>query len=341
MKSQEGDVVVGRTMDFPVDFDWDFIVYPRGYQFSNTAPTGKGGLSWACKYGFIGIGIKGYDSITDGLNETGLSVELLWLAETKYNELKDANLAKTTDIAYLASWILGNFSSVNEVKSAIKDIRVCGGLVKELNMFLPLHVAVHDAGGNNIVIEFVDGQTKIYDNPIGVMTNSPTFDWHISNLRNYVGLDPFTLNSITMSGETIQTMGSGSGLWGMPGDFCSPSRFVRLAYLNYFAEPAKTNEEQVVIAEHLLNSVDVPFGVEKEKDPQGNLVVYHTQWGVIKDLKNRVFYFRTYKDLSLKKVDLKKLNLVPGAKSKSALLNEGAVIIADTTENFIDIKQLN
>ena len=80
-----------------------------------------------------------------------------------------------------------------------------------------------------MVIEYVNGAAHVYDNPIGVFTNSPAFDWHITNLRNYVNLSPINVAPVKLSGKTLKGLGQGSGLLGLPGDYTPPSRFVRAA----------------------------------------------------------------------------------------------------------------
>lgn len=125
----------------------------------------------------------------DGINEAGLSTEFLWFTEAKYNEAAkgDKNWLAVTDLGH---WILGNFATVDEVRRAIMKIKVIGVYVPQLKQIPGFHAAVHDAKGNSIVIEFTDGKTKVFDNPTGVMTNKPTFDWQLTNLRNYINYIP-------------------------------------------------------------------------------------------------------------------------------------------------------
>ncbi|MBU1151082.1 MAG: linear amide C-N hydrolase [Proteobacteria bacterium] len=111
------------------------------------------------------------------MNEAGLSIEFLWFTESKYQEAKNGDWLSVGDLSH---WLLGNFATVDEVKTAFPRVKVVGVYVPQLGMVPGFHAAVHDARGNNIVVEFINGETKIYDNPIGVMTNKPTFDWHLT-----------------------------------------------------------------------------------------------------------------------------------------------------------------
>jgi choloylglycine hydrolase len=199
-------------------------------------PEGKEGLAWTSKYGFIGVGVKleeifgDRELLDDGMNEMGLSAGGLVFHEAKYNNISESDANKTLDSADLITWILGNFASADEVKEALKEVRIWGMEETPANpRALGFHLAVHDAQGKNLVVEFVDGETKIYDNPIGVLTNSPSFDFQITNLRNYLNLNPKDVMSIDLHGVRINMTGAGSGSLGMPGDSTPPHRFVKLA----------------------------------------------------------------------------------------------------------------
>ena len=46
--------------------------------------------------------------------------------------------------------------------------------------------ARRDAEGQSIVVEYVKGELRLHNNTkVGVMTNDPTWDWHLQNLNNY------------------------------------------------------------------------------------------------------------------------------------------------------------
>jgi hypothetical protein len=90
------------------------------------------------------------------------------------------------------------------------------------------------------VIEPLNKGLKIYDNPLGVVTNAPTFDWHMTNLRNYINLSATNVPAVDMGGITLAQFGQGSGLRGLPGDFTPPSRFVRAVAFSQSAFPSDT-----------------------------------------------------------------------------------------------------
>ncbi len=312
VKAKDGSVVVGRSMEFALQMNSDIVVYPR---------EGKN------KYGYLGVdAFRDKSALVDGINEAGLAVEFLWFTEAKYTQAVkgDKNLLAITE---LGPWILGNFSSVDEVKRELPRLKVVGVYVPQLRSVPGFHAAVHDAKGNSIVIEFTNGETKIYDNPIGVMTNKPTFDWQLTNLRNYINLGPRDKGSNRIGGVKFEEVGSGSGWHGLPGDWTPPSRFVRTAMMVTSADPARDGPSAVNLAEHILNANDIPLGVVRA----GAMGPDYTQWIVIKDLTNKVLYFRSYQDLALKKVEINKLDFKPGGKMKPLPIDDGTRRVIDLT----------
>ena len=111
-----------------------------------------------------------------------------------------------------------------EVRANLDKIRVIN--VKDERFggaALPFHWKVSDPGGQSIVIELVNGgEVKVYDAFQGVITNAPTYDWHLTNLRNHIGLSPAAEKPITIDGRTFSPLGAGTGLRGLPGDFTPP-----------------------------------------------------------------------------------------------------------------------
>ena len=160
--------------------------------------------------------------------------------------------------------------------------------------------------GKSIVIEYVDGKLHVYDNAVGVLTNSPTYDWHIENLRNYVEPDV----GERQAGEdratsTYAGTGQGSGLHGLPGDPTPPSRFVMAAATAHLADKPKDAAEALIVAEHLINRVDIPKGLVRDYSEGGKPAGDYTQWTTFRDHANKVYYWKTYNDPACKAVDLK------------------------------------
>lgn len=311
VKAKDGSIVASRSMEFPIDLKSKIWAMPRS---ANN------------KYGYLGLDSVGKaDLITDGMNEKGLSAGALVYGAAQYQTPVQGKIS--VPITHICSYILGNFDSVEDVKKGLNQIRVVSESVKELGGVTGFHIAIHDAKGRSMVVEFINGETKTYDNPLGVTTNAPEFPWQITNLANYINLDPHDKKEITINGVKVRPTGVGSGLLGLPGDWTPPSRFVKLAWMVSSALPAKNASGAVTLAEHILNAVDIPIGAIKEAH---NLYGY-AQWALIKDLTNKVMYYRTYENQTLKVVDIKKLNLSMGAKPKKISVSDGTTKAIDVT----------
>ena len=329
IKAKDNTVVIGRSMEFPIDLHSNVVIVPSGEQFVSIDDKGVKGIVWKNKYGFLGVDAYNLKNCyVEGFNEKGLAFDALMFTGAKY---QTAEPGKFVTISNFGSWIMGNFATVEEVKEALPKVNVVGTNLKEANGELYMHIAVHDASGKNLVIEFIGGEVKVYDNPLGVMTNRPDFPWQLNNLRNYINLNAHDRNDKVLNCLKLEPTGVGSGLLGLPGDWTPPSRFVRVAYSLDAALPVEDASEAVNLAEHLLNIVDIPKGAIKENPAPFVMMEGYAQWVVIKDLTNLILYYKTYEDTAWKKVDLKKFSLVPGAPQKSIVIDDKQQKVIDVT----------
>lgn len=215
-------------------------------------------------------------------------------------------------------------------------IFVFGVKVNSLNASLPLHFAIHDATGKSIVVEIIGGVMHIHDNPVGVMTNSPSFNLQLTNLDNYINLSPVTNTPIEIDGIKYMATGQGSGMKGLPGDITPPDRFVKMTYMKKFSYPAKYVVEVVNLAQHIMNNVDIPLGFVRESNkPDASTEL--TQWTVYKDLTNKVFYYKTYHNTALKSVDLRRIDFTKGAPLFKMSITSDQIVV-DRTEKLLSAK---
>jgi choloylglycine hydrolase len=310
LTAADGTVVQARTLEFGVDVESSVIVVPRGYERTGTTPDGKPGIKWSSKYACVGASGLGLPIMLDGVNEKGLSAGLFYFPGTAgYMPYTTAAADQTLAPWELGSWILENCATTDEAKSAVTKLVVPEVVLKAWGFCPGAHYVVVDASGAAIVIEYVDGQLHVYDDPLGVITNNPTFDWHMTNLRNYIKFTPTGAPPLVLDGVKLTALGEGSGMLGMPGDFTPPSRFVRAVAYSQSAEPVDTGEEAVLQAFHILNNFDIPKGsVLGAKDTHGNVVAEETQWTSVCDLKAKKFYFRTHANSQLRSVELGAIN---------------------------------
>jgi choloylglycine hydrolase len=326
LEAKDGSIIYGRTMEFGLNLDSKVLILPRQFEFVGTTATGKPGLTWKSNFAAVGLNAFDENQLIDGVNEQGLAAGGFYMPDfADYQTVNPGEESQAIAPWELVTWILTNFATVDEVRAALPGIKVAAVPFGDRFGVPQMHYVAHDATGKALVIEYVDGKLFTYDNPLGVITNAPTFDWHILNLRNYVNLTATNVPPVELGQMKLSQFGQGSGLKGLPGDFTPPSRFVRAAALSQDAFRGETGLESVNIAFHILDSFDIPRGVvrpaEGEREP-----FEFTQWTSASDLKSRTFYFHTYDNRRVRAVELAKFNLDVQQPIVLPLHNEGAIV---------------
>ncbi len=307
--AKDGSVVIGRTMDLGINLQSKLCVFPRNYKITSSAPNNQSGKSWQTKFGYVGMNSLDQPQLSDGINESGLYCGALYLPGfTEYQRVSEGNSANAVAQIDVMNYILSLAANVEEAKSLLQNVTVWSMSPAAANFPLDLHYIVHDKSGACAVFEYVDGQLKTYDNKLGALTNAPTFDWHLINLRNFVNLSPQNSNGLDLSGVGIKALGEGSGMLGLPGDFTPPSRFIRAVALTQSAFQPENAEQAVITTQHIINNFDVVQGVARPISQQENHCDY-TQWSTLADLSNGNYYIRMhdkpgYSRLTLSSFDL-------------------------------------
>jgi choloylglycine hydrolase len=322
LKAANGAAIRGRTLEFGFPMHSNVMVVPAGVAFNGTLPDGGKGLAYTSRYAFVGANALNLPVVLDGLNDQGLSVGLFYFpGYATYTDVTPENKSRALAPYEFGAWVLANFATVDEVREAVKDIVLvptpAPGLGSAQGMVPGVHFFIHDKSGKSLVVEPVDGTLKLHDAPLGVMTNAPTYDWHMTNLANYINLSPKDVDQEKLGGTTVTAFGSGAGMLGLPGDFTPPSRFIRAAMFSQAATPNKTADDAVLSAFHILNQFDIPKG-SVVNAAVGEPTPEITEWTSVNDLKNLRWYFRTFDDQSIRMVDLKEA--VAAAKGKIATI---------------------
>jgi len=191
----------------------------------------------------------------------------------------------------------------------------------------PGHFILYDAKGGCVVVEYERGELRIYENPLGLMTNSPNFPWMVTNLRNYVGMTSDQRTMQNFAGIETRPTGSGSGMLGLPGDITPPSRFVRMAVMTHFADPPENAAQALNLAVHIVSTLHIVKGMSVTRGPDKSITASSTtQWASFRDITNRVFYFRTYDNFTLRKIDLKQLDFSGGGTKMIPLYGDAEVV---------------
>lgn len=308
VKAKDNSVVIGRTMEFGIDPGSTLTVFPRKFKFQGIGPENKPGFSWESQYGFVGMSVMDLPLVSDGLNEQGLYVGALYLPGfTKYQEVTPGEEEKSISQLDVTGYLLSLCATVEDAKKAIQDIIVFGLYKEEIKGIPPLHYAIHDAAGNSAVFEYSNGKLEIYDNPLGVLTNSPTFDWHMINLRNFINLSATNIPELKLNGGEITQIGQGTGMLGLPGDATPPSRFIRAMAFTQTALQPENAEKAVNLTYHIMNNFDIPMGFSKAVE-NGQTMYDFTFWTTLVDLANKDYYYRNYNNVKVFKVSLNELD---------------------------------
>jgi len=307
--------VAGRSMEFAIPFHSEVVLHPQGEKYT-TSVGGQAGKSWTSKYAYLAVNVFGIDLPVDGMNEKGFSFSALWFPGAEYEKIPAGQENRAVLLNNIGNWLLGNFATIEEARQGLENTLIFAEAVPQFgNVIPPCHLSLHDASGKSLVVEFIKGDKQISDNPVRILTNAPAFDWHLTNLANYLNLNALNAGPVKVGNTVLQPPGQGSGFLGIPGDWTPPSRFVRIATYKQFAKKAATGLDAVILALHLLNTVDIPIGTVQE----GNNLSDYTQWVVIKDLTNKNFYVRSYEDPNLYQIEMKKLNLTAGSPIKMVI----------------------
>jgi choloylglycine hydrolase len=277
--SNEENVIIGRTMEFPVPMNSCIRFYKRGTDFSSVSPNDNG-LSWRSIYGFVGISVLDMLNPVDGVNEKGLSCGLLTLDATEYQSSEGLMTIGITDVC---CWLLSICSNVHECIDVLQKVNIWGNIVPVVNRVIGLHISLHDKT-SNIVVQIINGKLNIYDNISGILTNGPVLP------EQFTLLDQYKQGNLAITDNTS-----------------SIARFIRLSELKETAIIPETTNDIVTLICHMLHDVDIVKG-SCISTQYNNIYYEYTQWVLIKDLINGKIWYRTYDDLSLKVIDLTLIN---------------------------------
>ena len=264
----------GRTLDLEYGYGEQVVLTPREFPLPmrHRPPLTD-------HYAILGMATvaEGFPLYYDGVNEHGLGMAGLNFPHSGvYTPARDEDVASFELIPY----VLGQCKSVDEAKACLAEIRVCDTAFSAAFPPTYLHWMVADATAS-IVVEMVAQGLRIYDNPIGVMTNEPTFDRQLAHWERFAHL---TANEPT---TTPPYLGRGSGSVGLPGDFTSPSRLVRAAFA---AAHSVAEGDPVGQFFHVMATVEVPRGCVRL--PDGRFVT--SRYTACVDLSHRAYHYRTY-----------------------------------------------
>jgi len=323
LKGNDGGSVYGRTMEFGLPLQSAATLIQRGAKLQGVGPNGipGSGLNWQTQYAAVGMNALGQPVLVDGLNEKGLAGGLLNAPNSAVYQKVGAGQSSRSIASYqLLTYVLTTCATVEEVKTKLPKILVNQSALGSYGGVVRIHMTVHDRSGKSLAVEYLNGQLVMRDNPTGVFTNDPPFERHLATLGNVANLVPNEPAPLKIGGASFGAVSSGGGMAGLPGDMLSTSRFVRAALLSRYAPTNVSTAQQVAQAFHMLNNFDIPpgmialapgssYGGGASKSSGGFEI---TEWSVVADQKNLVYYFRTYANPDIRSLDLRSLPLTGG-----------------------------
>ena len=321
-ETQDKKHLWGRNLDFNRLADGSRISYiPRGTEYYTCGNSLENNLVTSARfqsnYACIGTGFLMVPStpvLYEGMNEKGLMGGQLYYRNFAHFDEKLRPGTKELQPPFVVFHLLAQCSNVQEVVETIRN-KVTLLAVPMFGTVPTLHWSFSDRTGECVVIEPDKDGISIYRNTIGVMTNSPSYSWHRLNLLNYVGIRDLDYDTLHLEDDQIQQCFSGSGAQGLPGDWSSPSRFVRLAFLKKFCEKGTTEEEGIANMFHLFQSAAFPLGMVRVTE-QGHITQYDTDvvpydytiYTSVMCAESLRFYWTSYENQQIQYVDLNDLS---------------------------------
>lgn len=293
---QYGNMYFGRNLDWSEGYGQKVIITPRGYKYSSAF---LGDVSNHKAIIGMGIIVDNTPLYFDCANEGGLAIA--GLNFPGYAAYSPAPIADKTNVAAyeFPLWITRNFTTIEEVKAALRDVTIVARPINDKYPVSELHWIIGDSLGS-IVVEYTNQGMQIYDNDIDVLTNQPDYTWHKENLRNYMNLFSKLPENVKWGKSTIMPFGSGSLMRGLPGDYYSPSRFVRAAYFNshYPVQPDEASNISRLF--HTLNGVAMIDGASMMIDGAYEKTIYTGGFSSA----TQTYYYSTYDNPDIQKVTM-------------------------------------
>ena len=297
---ETNDFYFGRNLDVERSYNERVVVTPRNFN-----------LKMRCvealkhHYAIIGMAtvIDDFPLYFDATNETGLSIAGLNFPENADYKPINNKLNNITPFEFIP-YILGKCKNIKEVEKELKNINLVNVSFNKNLPLSPLHFIISDKT-KSITVESVKDGLKIYENPVGVLTNNPTFDYHLINLNNYMSLSEEMSKNNFSNKLNFNNYSLGLGALGLPGDFSSASRFIKATFVKYKSKSGNCENESVTQFFHILDSVAMPKGCVLMKNGEYE----YTRYSSCCNADKGIYYYKTYDDFNIKKININSFDL--------------------------------
>ena len=294
------DFYFGRTLDYESSYGEEIVIMPRNFRLDFLS-------EGICEKHYAVIGTAhiagGYPLFYDAVNEKGLCMAgLNFVGNAHYFKNKNgkSNIAQYEFIP----WILGKCTSTDEAKELISNKNITDTPFSEHMPVGQLHWIIADKN-SAITVESVSDGIKVYDNPLGVLTNNPPFDEQMFRLNDYMHLSSRQPKNTFSDKLELKAYSRGMGAIGLPGDLSSQSRFVRVAFVKANSVSGKGETESVSQFFHILGSVEQSRGCCEVAEGKYEITIYTSCCNADKG----IYYYTTYDNHQISAVDMHKENL--------------------------------
>ena len=297
------DFYFGRTLDYEFSYGEEVTITPRNYPFH----FGEKGTV-AAHYAIIGTAhvAEGYPLYYDAVNEKGLAIAGLNFVGNAHYKKAEAGKDNVAQFE-LIPWMLSQCTCVKEVRELLDRINITDTAFDEKYPLAQLHWLISDRE-ESITLESVKDGIKIYDNPVGVLTNNPPFDMQMFHLNNFRHLSRKSVEASFAPGCAqleLQEYSRGLGALGLPGDLSSQSRFVRVAFVKNNSVSGSGEAESVSQFFHILGAVEQQRGCCELADSEYEITIYTSCCNTDKG----IYYYTTYDNHQITAVDMRLENL--------------------------------
>lgn len=315
IEDADKNIYHGRTLELTANLPSWMSFYPKDTFFQKIGPDNKAALGYHSKYEFLAITTDIYydgneHNVLQGLNSGGLSFSANMIPNAELNPISPKDYKTSIPVTSIGEWALASFSTVEEIKAALKNVHFWSPELKNFgDLQSPLHYAFYDKNGGSIVVETLNGELHVYDNPTRVLTNGPEFPWHLTNLNNFSQLTNVDRSSATLGNMSVNQPDSGIAAADLPSSDTSVGRFVRAVYYSNYA-PKTSQDGAMNTLAHVMNRFDRMKNItvdEAGKDPktgQPITVSEYTVWTSLSDLTNGKLLVRGYNDINYQEFSL-------------------------------------
>ncbi len=297
---QTKDFYFGRTLDLEFSYHETVTVTPRKFPFRFRK---SGELRE--HYAVIGMAFvsDGYPLYYDAVNEKGLGMAGLNFPGNAVYKPVRRGMDNVAPFEFIP-WVLGQCMNLSQAKQLLERINLINMDFSQSLPLSPLHWMIASREGT-LTVEPMEEGVKVYENPVGVLTNNPPFYFQMENLNNYMSISSEPPINRFAKGLELKTYSRGMGGLGLPGDLSSVSRFVRAAFTKLNSCSGNSEEESVGQFFHILGAVEQQRGCVHLCSGQYEITVYTSCCNVDKG----IYYYTTYENREITGVDMYRENL--------------------------------